>query len=134
MSTWPGAITAITLFIEDLDESKRFYTNVFELAPVFEDENSVVFQFGAALINLLVSSQGPELIGPAVVGGPDAPARAQFTLDVDDVDVRAAELVAKGVTLVNGPIDRWWGIRTACFADPAGHLWEIAAPLGPKPA
>jgi uncharacterized glyoxalase superfamily protein PhnB len=26
-------------------------------------------------------------------------------------------------------MDRPWGIRTACFADPSGHIWEIAADL-----
>jgi uncharacterized glyoxalase superfamily protein PhnB len=31
-----------------------------------------------------------------------------------------------GVDLVNGPIDRPWGRRTASFADPSGHVWEIA--------
>ena len=129
MSTWPGGITAITLFVEDVEEAKRFYTNVFDLSVVFEDESSAVFQFGTTLINLLVSSQGSDLIGPAPVGGPDSPARAQFTLTVDDVDARAAELVTRGATLINGPMDRWWGIRTACFADPGGHLWELAAPL-----
>jgi uncharacterized glyoxalase superfamily protein PhnB len=30
------------------------------------------------------------------------------------------------VKLLNGPMDRPWGIRTAAFADPAGHVWEIA--------
>ncbi|MEO8093347.1 MAG: VOC family protein [Pseudolysinimonas sp.] len=53
----------------------------------------------------------------------------QFTLGVDDVDATAADLVARGVTLLNGPQDSPWGIRTAAFADPAGHVWEIAAPL-----
>jgi catechol 2,3-dioxygenase-like lactoylglutathione lyase family enzyme len=33
------------------------------------------------------------------------------------------------LTLINGPMDRPWGIRTACFADPSGHIWEIAAEL-----
>jgi uncharacterized glyoxalase superfamily protein PhnB len=49
-----------------------------------------------------------------------------FTLQVDDVDAKCAELAARGVTLLNGPMDRPWGIRTASFADPAGHIWEIA--------
>jgi uncharacterized glyoxalase superfamily protein PhnB len=31
--------------------------------------------------------------------------------------------------LLNGPIDRPWGRRTAAFADPAGHLWEVAQEL-----
>jgi uncharacterized glyoxalase superfamily protein PhnB len=30
------------------------------------------------------------------------------------------------VALLNGPIDRPWGRRTAAFADPAGNVWEIA--------
>jgi lactoylglutathione lyase len=38
----------------------------------------------------------------------------------------AAELTARGVELLNGPIDRPWGIRTASFIDPGGHIWEIA--------
>jgi uncharacterized glyoxalase superfamily protein PhnB len=50
----------------------------------------------------------------------------QFTLDVDDVDAMCAELAARGVELLNGPMDRPWGIRTASFKDPAGHIWEIA--------
>ena len=25
-----------------------------------------------------------------------------------------------------GPVDRPWGIRTASFRDPGGHIWEIA--------
>ena len=33
---------------------------------------------------------------------------------------------SRGVELLNGPMDRPWGIRTAAFADPAGHIWEIA--------
>ena len=31
--------------------------------------------------------------------------------------------------LVNGPIDSPWGLRTAAFADPDGHVWEVAAPI-----
>ena len=50
----------------------------------------------------------------------------QLTITVDDVDAVCARLAAHGVTLLNGPIDRPWGVRTACFADPAGHIWEIA--------
>jgi uncharacterized glyoxalase superfamily protein PhnB len=48
---------------------------------------------------------------------------------VDDTDAVCAELARHGVELVNGPIDREWGVRTACFADPAGHLWEVAQAL-----
>jgi lactoylglutathione lyase len=26
-------------------------------------------------------------------------------------------------------MDRVWGVRTAAFADPDGHVWEVAAKL-----
>jgi uncharacterized glyoxalase superfamily protein PhnB len=32
----------------------------------------------------------------------------------------------RGVVLLNGPVDRSWGKRTAAFVDPAGAVWEIA--------
>lgn len=126
MASWPGPINAITLFAEDLPATKAFYEEVFGLPVVFEDPNSAVFKFGDTLINLLDVGEAPELIEPAHVATQDAGSRFQFTLGVDDVDATVAELQARGVTLINGPMDRPWGIRTACFADPAGHIWEIA--------
>ena len=50
---------------------------------------------------------------------------AGISIEVDDVDAMCAELAARGVKLLNGPMDRPWGIRTASFQDPAGHIWEI---------
>ncbi len=125
-SEFPGPIAAITLFAEDLDATKAFYLAVFGLPVYFEDDASVVFRFGSTLINLLKVDEAPGLISPARVAEPDAGSRAQFTLDVDDVDAMCAELEARGVELLNGPMDRPWGIRTASFKDPAGHIWEIA--------
>jgi catechol 2,3-dioxygenase-like lactoylglutathione lyase family enzyme len=124
--TWPGPITAITLFVEDLAAAKQFYFDVFGLPVVYEDDNSAVFKFGETLINLLKVTEAKELIEPALVGGRDAGSRMQFTLEVDDVDAMCAELATRGVKLLNGPIDRHWGIRTASFMDPGGHIWEIA--------
>ena len=126
MGTWPSGISAITLFVEDLGVTKQFYAEVFGLPIHFEDDASVVFDFGNTLINLLMTAEARELIQPGNVARREAGSRMQFTIDVDDVDAMCAQLVARGVTLINGPIDRPWGIRTACFADPAGHIWEIA--------
>ena len=125
-AAWPKGISAITLFVEDLDAAKRFYMEVFGLPVHFEDDDSAVFDFRTTLINLLKVTAAPELIEPAAVAPPDAGARVQFTIDVDDVDAMCARLVARGVVLLNGPMDRPWGIRTASFRDPGGHIWEIA--------
>jgi lactoylglutathione lyase len=126
MTDWPGGLAAITLFAEDLPATKQFYLDVFELPLVFADDNSAVFKFGETLINLLDVSAAPELIGPAHVGDRDGQ-RFVFTLEVDDVDAKCRELEERGVELLNGPMDRPWGPRTASFRDPAGHVWEIGA-------
>jgi catechol 2,3-dioxygenase-like lactoylglutathione lyase family enzyme len=123
---WPGGIAAITLFVEDLDSAKRFYQDVFERPIYYEDDNSVVFMFGDTLINLLTATEAPELVEPAQVASRDAGVRFQFTLGVDDVDATCKELRRRGVELLNGPMDRPWGVRTASFRDPGGHIWEIA--------
>lgn len=127
--TWPKRIGALTLFVEDLAAAKRFYGDVFGLPVYFEDDESAVFNFGNTLVNVLKASAAGELIEPAAVGARDAGARFQITVDVDDVNAVCAELRTRGVELLNGPLDRPWGVRTAAFVDPGGHIWEIAAPI-----
>jgi catechol 2,3-dioxygenase-like lactoylglutathione lyase family enzyme len=121
-------LAAVTLFAEDLPASRAFYGEVVGLPLVFEDAHSAVYRFGGTVLNLLRVEQADELVTPAAVGGPDRGARALFTTHVEDVDATAAELTRRGVRLLNGPVDRPWGPRTAAFADPAGNVWEIAGP------
>ena len=125
-NAWPKGIFAITLFTENLEQAKEFYQNVFGLPIDFEDSNSAVFKFGSTLVNLLKITEAKGLIEPAKVANRESGARYVFTISVDDVDAMCAELVGRGVKLLNGPMDRPWGIRTASFMDPAGHIWEIA--------
>ena len=125
-AAWPKAIFAITLFTENLEQTKEFYQKVFGLPVDFEDPNSAVFKFGGTLINLLRITEANELIEPARVADREAGSRFVFTIMVEDVDAMCAELASRGVELLNGPMDRPWGIRTASFKDPAGYIWEIA--------
>ena len=123
--SWVNGVSAVTLVVEDLEAAREFYGRVFDLPPVFEDEDSAVYKFGELMVNLLKAPAAKELIDPAPVAPPEAGARFQFTVLVDDVDAARADLAARGVALLNGPIDRPWGIRTASFRDPGGHIWEI---------
>lgn len=43
-----------------------------------------------------------------------------------DVDVAYERLRQSDVALLNGPMDRPWGLRTASFADPDGYIWELS--------
>lgn len=126
MSAWAEGIAANTLFVEDLAAARTFYLAVFDAPILFEDDQSVVFGFGTTVINLLRTTHVPELIEPATAAPRESGARLVFTIEVPDVDARCAELAAAGVELVNGPMDRRWGPRTASFRDLDGYLWEIA--------
>ncbi len=127
-----ASIGAITLFTEDLDRSKQFYGDVFGLPVAFEDDNSAVFSFGNTIINLLKIPAAHELVEPGTVAGRDAGARFVLTIGVDDVNAVCEELAQRGVALLNGPVNRPWGVRTASFTDPGGHIWEIAQDMPPS--
>lgn len=126
MSLNLSTVKVITLFTDDLEASTSFYRRVFGLAAIYEDDNSAVFQFENLMINLLESPAAHDLIAPATVAGAESGARFQFTIEVEHVDSACEELARRGVTLLNGPVDRPWGIRTASFVDPGGHIWEVA--------
>jgi catechol 2,3-dioxygenase-like lactoylglutathione lyase family enzyme len=117
------------MFIEDVQRSKAFYELVFGAQAVYEDESAVAFQFENIVVNLLKTDAAPELIEPATVGDKDAGSRFQLTIWVDDTDRTCSELADKGIELLNGPLDREWGLRTASFTDPDGHIWEVAAKI-----
>jgi catechol 2,3-dioxygenase-like lactoylglutathione lyase family enzyme len=129
MTSSLNSVGAITLFVEDPRRSQAFYEEVFGVPLIWEDEDSAVFKFENTLVNLLRAPAARELIEPAAVAGPEAGSRFQLTIWVDDADEMSAQLTTRGVKLLNGPLNREWGVRTACFTDPDGHIWEIAQRL-----
>ena len=94
------------MFVDDPGRSKTFYEGVFDASPVYEDESAVAFQFENLIVNLLAAPAARELIDPAAVASAEPGSRLQLTIWVDDVDAVCAELAGRGVTLLNGPIDR----------------------------
>src|SRR5262245_53841387 len=122
-------VDAITLFVEDPQRSKAFYEQVFGLRPVYEDENSVAFKFDNMIVNLLATPAAHTLIEPGKVGEAAGGARFQLTIWVDDADAVCEQLATQGIELLNGPISQEWGMRTASFTDPDGHIWEVAQRL-----
>jgi lactoylglutathione lyase len=130
MSVELKSVGAITLFVADPSRSKGFYERVFDVPIVYEDDDGITFKFDNTLVNLLALRAAPELIEPGKVATGEDGSRLQLTIWVDDADTACSQLAERGITLLNGPIDREWGVRTACFADPDGHVWEVAQQLG----
>ncbi len=125
MSEWTRKVGAMTLLVADLSEAKQFYQTAFGLAVMYEDAETVMFQFTDVYVFLhqaAGASHAPadDVLDLARTGA------GQFAIIVDDVDAVSADLAAVGVELLSGPSDRAWGMRTITFADPGGHVWEIA--------
>jgi len=97
------------------------------LLPLDEEEDFALFRFKDTFVALRhdPALQAPpgEVLGLAQKGV------GQFAIVVEDVDVVGAELEKHGVTLISGPADRDWGMRTITFADPGGYTWGIAQDL-----
>jgi lactoylglutathione lyase len=101
----------MTLVAGDLERSKTFYREVFGLPPLDEEEDLAVFGFK----NMYVALRHDPAHRAAPAG--EVPGLAQkgvgqFSIWVEDVDAVRAELDEHGVTLISGPADRDWGIRT----------------------
>jgi lactoylglutathione lyase len=122
-------IDVVNLFAEDFAGTISFYQEVLGLSLAFEDEDTAVFQLENVMICLNDTSAGPKLIAPATVAIPEAGSRFVLSVFVDDVDAACAELAQKDVVLLTEPVDQPWGVRTASFTDPAGHIWRIAQDL-----
>jgi catechol 2,3-dioxygenase-like lactoylglutathione lyase family enzyme len=123
MTDWDKRIGAMTLFVPDLDRARQFYQDVFGLdaQPVDDQTAMVRFQDMYVFLHAVAAAQEPlpEVLDEARKGA------GQFAIIVGDVDAVCSELAGRGVPL-SGPADRPWGMRTVTFADPGGHIWEIA--------
>ncbi|MEZ0109918.1 phosphatidylserine/phosphatidylglycerophosphate/cardiolipin synthase-like enzyme/catechol 2,3-dioxygenase-like lactoylglutathione lyase family enzyme [Catenulispora sp. EB89] len=114
-------VGVITLSQGDLERAVEFYAKVFGKPPDSVDADSAKFQFANTVINLEKDSAAQ-----------DAGSRVVFTIWVDDADKACRELAGQGVTAIKEPLGRL-GTRRARFADPGGHIWEIAEERSRRP-
>jgi len=122
-------VGAVILFVEDLQRSRAFYHDVLGLDVQFEDAESVGFKIEKmAFIVLQVDRARVQLQGEPTAT-PSAGATAFLTTFTDDVDALHADLAGRGIGFFQEPTDQPWGMRTAYFKDPDGHVWEIAQPV-----
>jgi lactoylglutathione lyase len=114
----------IILKTEKYAESKRFYALVLNLPVVRESPQEEFCQF--QLDNCFLAIYGGKFYDSLAGSNSGRPGAAIYTFaQVADVDRTVRELSAKGVTIIKPPVTQPWGQRTAYFADPDGHIWEI---------
>lgn len=122
-------VTAVVLFVEDLDRAKAFYHETLGLEITFEDDVSFAFRLENQDFALVKRSAGIEMLNAQVLASQTSVShQVMLCADVADVDTVYKSLTAKGVSFIKPPIDQPWGWRTAYFADPEGNLWELRQP------
>lgn len=114
-------INAISLYVADIQRSKKFYQLAFNASILHEDEHNLVLHFGNIFLNLLDMS---------LAYAPTSPDRGPLPLElniwVEDVDLAYEELKRRDIQFLAPPKDQPWGMRNVTFFDPDGHRFELA--------
>ncbi|WP_458791929.1 VOC family protein [Yoonia sp. MH D7] len=123
----PQRVTLITLGVAELDRAKTFYAAL-GWTPTSEMQGSVVFyqMNGLALgffgLEPLAKDQGR----PDAKLGTGAMTLAQNFETESEVDAAYALAVKSGATAMKAPEKVFWGGYSGYYADPDGHVWELA--------
>lgn len=120
-------VTLITLGVADMTRARDFYAR-WGWSPHAQSQDGVAFyQMGGAVLALfgkddLAKDQGR----PGAALGTGAIALAQNCTDRAETDAVFAAAIAAGATPLTQPEAVFWGGYSGYFADPDGHVWEIA--------
>lgn len=119
-------VTLITLGVADLDRAKAFYAAL-GWHPEEATEGVVFYDLGGMKLGLfglgpLAKDQGRA--GAAL--GTGAMTLAQNFPDRAGVDAAFAQAEAAGATVLKRPEAVFWGGYSGYYADPDGHVWELA--------
>lgn len=124
-------ITLVTLGVADVDESIRFYRDGLGFPMRDRDKGDDVAFFtleGTWLSIYPRESLAEDATVPDDGSGFSGVSLAHNVSTRDDVSSVLDEAVAAGGRLVKPAQDVFWGGYSGYFADPDGHLWEVAHP------
>ena len=121
-------VSFITLGVRDLARATSFYKDVLRL-PQLPSPAGVVafFEMGKTWLSLFPREDLAADAGvPAEGSGFRGISLGYCTRSRDEVDTLIARAESAGAKVVVAPRETFWGGYGAYFADPDGHLWEIA--------
>ena len=123
---FPKSITLVTLGVADLARSRAFYAAL-GWEPAAEPEGVVFIQLAGQVLALfgiddLAADMGQER---ARLGTGAATLARNFATETE-VDDAFALALAAGATVLKRPEKVFWGGYSGYFADPDGHVWEVA--------
>jgi uncharacterized protein len=132
-------ITLVTLGVADVEVSRSFYERLGFTASTASQPSVCFMQLGGLVLSLYgraALAEDARVLDPAqdLIGGFSGITLAHNCRTETDVDAALAHAVACGATLKKPAQKVFWGGYSGYFADPDGHLWEVAhnpfLPLG----
>ncbi|MGH3444690.1 MAG: VOC family protein [Nocardioidaceae bacterium] len=127
----PANFSIVTLGVADLERSARFYRDLGWEQRGDPAEAITWFKTSGSWLGLFGYDASAEDIGVPATPADHLPAYRGITLAINlgsesAVDLAFARVQAVGGTIVKPASRAEWGGYSGYFADPDGHLWEIA--------
>jgi uncharacterized protein len=122
-------LTMVSLGVNDVADSTAFYGRLgWQKSETTSNETITFIQLGSILLGLygrgpLAEDIGIENTAPEGFSGITLAHNTRTKEEVDDVLALAVEAGAK---LLKPGQDVFWGGYSGYFADPDGHIWEVA--------
>jgi hypothetical protein len=128
MSEPAACLSLVTLGVSDLAKSTAFYEALGFRRRAKDADGVAFFDAGGVILSLWPTA---ELAKDAEIASGDPSGFRGMSLAWNctsalEVDRALARATAAGATLIRPAQTVFWGGYTAYFADPDGHLWEIA--------
>ena len=123
----PQRVTLITLGVENLTRSKKFYEAIGWTAHRRSQDSIVFFQMNGLVLGLfgleaLADDQGR----PGAKLGTGAMSLAINYETEEAVDQAFSNVINAGAKKLKQPQKVFWGGYSGYYADPDDHVWEIA--------
>ena len=121
-------VSLITLGVDDLARARRFYEEGLGWEPHHKSGDDIAFyQLSGIALTLFPR---PALLDDAKLPQ-DTPRGTVMSIALNarskgEVDTIFAEVAAAGARVIKPPEEVYWGGYSGYFADPDGHLWEVA--------
>ena len=120
-------ISVVTLGVDDMQRARAFYERLGWRAAASSSDDVTFFNMAGVVLGLYGRKALADDARVAVSAVPSTSASLAHNCESEDrVDAVMAFAEAAGAKIVKPAEKAFWGGYSGYFADPDGHLWEIA--------